>query len=160
MERVWGAGRGGARAAWRAMIAALFLAAACASCAPLPEAEPIGVACTATDGDTLRCGEERIRLLGIDAPELGGRCRQGRVCVDGDADAARAALAAALRQAQDGGPLTIRRMGKDRYGRTLGAVMAADGDLSCAQLARGVAVYVRRWDERRVVARACPHLVR
>jgi endonuclease YncB( thermonuclease family) len=28
--------------------------------------------CHAIDGDTLRCGEERIRLVGIDAPELPG----------------------------------------------------------------------------------------
>ena len=28
--------------------------------------------CTVTDGDTVRCNGERIRLLGIDAPELPG----------------------------------------------------------------------------------------
>ena len=28
------------------------------------------LACTATDGDTLRCGNERIRLWSLDAPEL------------------------------------------------------------------------------------------
>lgn len=35
--------------------------------------------CTVTDGDTIRCNGERIRLLGIDTPELPGHCRQGRV---------------------------------------------------------------------------------
>lgn len=33
--------------------------------------------CTVTDGDTLRCGSEWIRLLGIDALELPGHCRSG-----------------------------------------------------------------------------------
>lgn len=31
----------------------------------------------AIDGDTLRCGRERIRLLGTDAPELPGHCQRG-----------------------------------------------------------------------------------
>jgi endonuclease YncB( thermonuclease family) len=30
---------------------------------------PLAV-CVAVDGDTLRCGSERVRLLGIDAPEI------------------------------------------------------------------------------------------
>ncbi|MGC1270186.1 MAG: hypothetical protein WA842_06275 [Croceibacterium sp.] len=58
----------------------LALALACASCAP-PPAVAVDAACSVTDGDTIRCGDERIRLLGIDAPEMGGRCREGRVCV-------------------------------------------------------------------------------
>ena len=59
------------------------LALACASCAPLPAPEPLNQPCTVTDGDTIRCGDERIRLLAIDAPEMGGRCRKGRQCVAG-----------------------------------------------------------------------------
>ena len=35
--------------------------------APALVATPLGP-CTVTDGDTLRCGEERLRLTGIDAP--------------------------------------------------------------------------------------------
>jgi endonuclease YncB( thermonuclease family) len=31
------------------------------------------LACTVTDGDTLRCGQERIRIWGLDAPELSQR---------------------------------------------------------------------------------------
>ena len=49
------------------MVAALLLAAAV----------------TVVDGDTLKIDGERIRLLGIEAPEIHG-CRQGRVCVPGD----------------------------------------------------------------------------
>ena len=46
--------------------------------------------CTATDGDSLNCNGERIRLLGIDAPEFS--CPRGRKCVAGDPRAAKAYL--------------------------------------------------------------------
>lgn len=130
----------------------IVLAILCASCAPLPEAEPLAAPCTATDGDTLRCGEERVRLLGIDAPETAGHCREGRICVPGDPIAA----TRSLRNAIEGQPLAIRRIGKDRYGRTLALVSAGGVDLSCHQLAGGHAVYVEKWDNRRAVARTCP----
>lgn len=48
------------------------------------------------DGDSLRCGNVRVRLLGIDAPEL-HRCPRWRVCVAGDGRAAKASLRLALR---------------------------------------------------------------
>lgn len=141
------------------MIAALFLACT-GTCVPLPPppAEPLQ-ACTATDGDTIRCGDERIRLLGIDTPEMPGHCRKGRTCVAGDPLAARRALVEGMAL----GALTVRRTGRDRYGRTLGLVEAtrADGrviNLSCRQIERGGAAYVRNWDDRRMVARACPAL--
>lgn len=110
--------------------------------------------CRAVDGDTLRCAGERIRLLGIDAPELPGHCRPGRQCVAGDAQAATRSLAAAI-----GGALTIERVGVDRYGRTLAMVAGAGGDLSCHQLRAGAAVYKAQWDNGLRVARACPAAV-
>jgi micrococcal nuclease len=30
--------------------------------------------CRAVDGDTLACGSARVRVVGLDAPELRGRC--------------------------------------------------------------------------------------
>lgn len=130
------------------MIAALLL---CASCAPIPEPVPLAAACSVTDGDTLRCGEEKVRLLAIDSPELPGHCRPGRVCVEGDPEAATAALERALA----GRTLTIQRFGRDRYGRTLAIVRADGANLSCAQIASGSAVYVEKWDKRGVVGREC-----
>ena len=105
-----------------------------------------------TDGDTIRCGEERIRLIAIDAPEMPGHCRAGRECVGGDPFAS----AEALRGAMASGPLAIRRFGQDRYGRTLAMVEAGGVDLSCAQIESGHAEYVERWDNGRAVARSCP----
>jgi micrococcal nuclease len=110
---------------------------------------------TVTDGDTLRCGEERIRLIGIDAPELPGHCRRGRICAPGDPWASKRSLEGAIH-----GRVTIRRFGTDRYGRTLAMVSVNGRDLSCHQLATGSAIYVSRWDNGGVVAAACPNLAR
>ena len=120
------------------MILAIVVALTCA---------PIAI-----DGDTIRCGHERIRLLGIDAPEMPGHCRPGRICVDGDPYASRANLARLL----SARPLTIERKGTDRYGRTIALVNAGGRDLSCGQLAAGRAVYVRKWDDAGALASFCP----
>lgn len=97
--------------------------------------------CSAVDGDTLRCGRERIRLIGIDAPEMPGHCRPGRLCAVGDPFASRDSLANALFA-----PIVIERIGRDRYGRTLAFVSAGGEDLSCVQLRRGQARYRSDWD--------------
>jgi len=105
-----------------------------------------------TDGDTIRCAGERIRLIGIDAPELPGHCRAGRDCAPGDPFASRRALVATLRF----GPVTYQPIVRDRYGRTVAIVWAGRQNLSCWQLARKQARYVARWDNGRVIRRACP----
>jgi len=94
-------------------------------CAPL----------TVTDGDSLRCGKLRVRLIGIDAPEMPGSCRLGRQCVQGDPYAARYYLVLLTRA-------TIRCTpeGQDRYGRTLARCTANGVDLSCAMIRSGHAV--------------------
>ncbi|MFN6935823.1 MAG: thermonuclease family protein [Tsuneonella sp.] len=141
---------GGRRNAVQIMIGPLALA--CASCAPsLPPAEPLNASCTVTDGDTLRCGAERIRLLAIDAPEKPGSCRPGRECAPGDPFASKAALEAAIA----GRSLTIARAGKDQYGRTLAVVYADRVSTSCTQLHGGHAIYVRKWDRNGAVDREC-----
>lgn len=63
------------------------------------------------DGDTIIIERERMRIVGIDAPELRGRCaRESRLAI-----AARAKLITALNSQ----PVTITRIGYDRFGRTL-----------------------------------------
>ena len=69
------------------------------------------LACRAVDGDSLRCGRERVRIIGIYAAELhepGGQLAKRR-------------LEARLAQ----GPLSLERRGRDRYGRTLAAAFVA-----------------------------------
>lgn len=101
---------------------------------------PLILACatpSATDGDTLRCANAGpVRLLAIDAPELPGHCRRGRVCTPGDAVASKAALAGLIAR----GPVICTPAGRDRYRRILARCSAAGADLSCAMVAGGFAV--------------------
>lgn len=67
-----------------------------------------GEDCRAIDGDTLRCGRERVRIKGIYAPELrepGGREARQR-----------------LQERLQAGELRIERAGRDRYGRSVGTL--------------------------------------
>ena len=102
------------------------------------------------DGDTLRCGGTRLRLLGIDAPELHG-CPRYRTCVEGDGEASRQSLRAALAY----GRLHYRVVTTDRFGRLVVLVWAGRVNLSCWQLQQGQAVYKSNWDNGRLVAQAC-----
>ncbi|RIV87514.1 thermonuclease family protein [Aurantiacibacter zhengii] len=111
------------------------------------------LSCSVTDGDTIRCGDERIRITGIDAPETRA-CRQGRTCVPGDGHASTRAMEAAV----EGKRLTIVRLGRDRYGRTLGVVYADGENVACTQLAAGQAFYIERWDDDGLVAADCPQV--
>lgn len=132
-----------------------FVLLSVTGCAPAvaDHGEQLG-ACTITDGDTIRCGDERIRLLAIDTPEMPGHCRRGRRCVEGDPHAAKRGL----EQLTAGAALTITRVGEDRYGRTLGLVRADGADLSCHQLEVGHAEYRKDWDNGGRVAAICPEV--
>jgi len=91
----------------------------------------------AVDGDTLRCrGFVLVRLTGIDAPEMPGHCRAGRVCTPGDGPASRASLARWIKL----GPVTCIARGRDRYGRQLAACASGGHDLACLQIGSGRAV--------------------
>jgi len=105
--------------------------------------------CYVIDGDTIRCGAERIRLLGIDAPELHG-CPPNRVCAPGDGQASKRSL-----QAMMGGRISVQRVGHDRYGRTLAQVYVDGRNVACEQIRRGQAVYVAKWDNGGLLAQEC-----
>lgn len=142
-----------------AMIGVLAMAVApiSAGAAPAPREPAYDSAatnCRVVDGDTLHCDGGRIRLLGIDAPELPGHCVQGRDCAPGDPYESSRSLGDAM---GDGASLRIAIVGTDRYGRTLAMVKGAKGDLSCWQLEHGQAIYKPRWDNGRLVASACPN---
>jgi endonuclease YncB( thermonuclease family) len=102
------------------------------------------------DGDTIRCGGERVRLLGIDAPELHG-CPRYRQCVAGDP----VASTLSLRQAIAGGRVRYRMIKRDRYGRAVAVVEAGGLNLSCWQVQQGQAEYVAKWDDGGVIANSC-----
>jgi micrococcal nuclease len=76
------------------------------------------------DGDTIRCGNERIRIVNIDAPEMPGspKCQDRRRsyawCDFRLAYRSRDALRAYLARGQ----VIINRQGVDRFGRTLASI--------------------------------------
>lgn len=88
------------------------------------------------DGDTFKCDGRRIRLQGIDAPELDGHCRPGRQCAPGDGNASKDSLSALVGNAA----VQCRATDTDSYGRTVARCTAGDKDLSCAQLDAGQAI--------------------
>lgn len=93
------------------------------------------------DGDTIDCGSRRVRLHGIDAPELPGHCRPGRQCSPGDPYAS----TESLRSLIGGQTLSCRQTDIDHYGRTVARCSANEVDLSCAQIDGGHAVRRYGW---------------
>ena len=110
--------------------------------------------CSVIDGDTIRCGGERIRLTGIDAPELGACRPRGRRCVSGDGEASTRSLQELIGRGQ----VRIVRLGFDRYRRTLAVVYVNGINVACEQISRGQAYFRAQWDEQGYLARDCPAL--
>jgi micrococcal nuclease len=93
------------------------------------------------DGDSLRTPSgERIRVKGIDTPEIKGACAYERRL----AAAAREFAAGQLRRAER---VTLVRHGQDKYGRTLAYVLVDGKDLGNEMVSRGLA---RVWTGRRL----------
>ncbi|MFQ5507958.1 MAG: thermonuclease family protein [Leptospirillia bacterium] len=99
---------------------------------------------TVTDGDTVEIDGHRIRLQGIDAPELAQQCtveRNAYLC----GERARAVLSDLIAQ---GDGVVCDVDGYDYYGRFLGVCRAADGaDLNREMVRRGWALAYRRFSE-------------
>lgn len=86
------------------------------------------------DGDTIIVQGEHIRIEGINAPELKGKCREESV----RALRARSRLMKLIESAQ----IDIDRDGFDRYRRTLATVSVAGTDLGHVLMREGLA---RKW---------------
>ena len=88
-------------------------------------------ACTAVDGDTIQCSAERVRIMGLDAPEMRARC----------AEESRLAIAATARLREllaDG--VTLQPHRRDRNGRLLAVVLDREGnDLALILIREGLA---------------------
>jgi endonuclease YncB( thermonuclease family) len=87
--------------------------------------------CRAVDGDTLACGDERVRIMGLDAPEMHGRCpaeiRLSRAARD------RMAVLVA-------GGVSLQPHGRDRYRRLLAVVLDRQGgDVAAVLIREGLA---------------------
>lgn len=91
------------------------------------------------DGDSIRCENigKQVRLAGIDAPEMPGKCRPGRKCAPGNGQVAKRMLERILAK----GLVYITPAGRDRYGRIIARVKIGRIDASCEMVKRGQAVY-------------------
>ena len=111
----------------RCCSSSLFAAAAvvAALLEPLPPA--LSGRATVADGDTLRLGDERIRLIGLDAPEL------DQTCIDADGAAwpcGRELEPIGCASSSTADAVQLRRpKDRDRYGRYLGRCTVGGDDL-------------------------------
>nr|WP_225169086.1 thermonuclease family protein [Ensifer sp. IC4062] len=132
-------------------LALLSIGAYVAAKLPPPEqtvtAELQGVA-TASDGDSLRLNGRRIRLEGIDAPEIGQTCRRGEATWDCGGEARER-----LKMLISGLATACRLHGHDRYGRDLGVCAAGQRDLGREMVLSGYAVSYGRYQNEEDVAR-------
>lgn len=86
------------------------------------------------DGDSLVIAGERIRLFGIDAPELGQRCdTSGRDWACG------VWAKAALTKIVGSGVLACEALDQDRYGRTVARCRVSGRDVGAAMVRAGAA---------------------
>lgn len=83
------------------------------------------------DGDTFWLSGEKMRLFGVDTPEMDGRCQKER-------DLSQAATGH-LQLLLSSGIIAITRHGQDDFGRTLVEVDTQAGPVGPSLLARGVA---------------------
>jgi micrococcal nuclease len=135
------------------LIAASYGCAKGSSGATPSSADLVTATCSVVDGDTLKCDNgQRLRLNGIDAPELPGHCAAYRHCAPGDPYASTFALESLLFRGNH--VVQYRILKTDHYGRAVVEAYSANVDLSCAQLAASQAIYKPQWDEQRLVA-AC-----
>lgn len=100
------------------------------------------IACTdpqVHDGDTLRCGNERVRLFGVDAPEV----RRGQTPAEPFAYDARDELIRLTR-----GRVGCRFVDRDRYGRFVGKCWSSmTPDVNAAVIRSGFATEYRRYSK-------------
>lgn len=97
---------------------------------------PIGGTARASDGDSLRLGDSRVRLVGLDAPELAQTCRDaaGRDWPCGRSARDR------LAQLLSTGAADCRPEGKDQYDRLLARCFVSGRDVGEVLVAEGLAV--------------------
>lgn len=101
-----------------------------------PAPPPVEGRATAVDGDTIRIGGQRIRLLDIDAPELEQTCQDGEGKDWRCGETARREMIGLLAD----GPLSCAPSGRDVYGRTLAHCMSGANDIGEAMVKAGLAV--------------------
>ena len=95
------------------------------------------------DGDTIDVGAVRVRLHGIDAPEGGQRCANGR----GGAWRCGDEAAQRMRDLVEGAPISCDALGRDQYGRVIAVCHVRGVDVGGQLVEEGLAWAFRRFSE-------------
>ncbi|MEO5805260.1 thermonuclease family protein [Devosia sp.] len=132
-------------------MAAIVILAGCAFIASLLEPPPAELSgrISASDGDSFHYGADRIRLLGIDAPELAQSCKRADGAVWPCGRVARDRLAALL-----SAKITCAQDGQDRFGRYLATCQSANRDIGAIMVSEGLAVSSDNYGQEEMAARA------
>lgn len=143
--------------AWRTWLGIALLIGAVAVYAILPEApfSPDGPALTGSvervaDGDTIEIAGQRIRLLGLDAPETKQTCG---TAAGGSWECGRIA-AERMRELTRGRSLSCRPEGHDKYARLLAVCLDGKSDIAEVLVGEGLAVATDRYRAAEAGARA------
>jgi len=118
---------------WRVVGVALLTIAL--GCAGGSAADVIEGPATVTDGDTIRVGDTRIRLHGIDAPETSQTCN----AAGGGTWACGTEATKALRFATTGHDVSCRPVTLNRYGRTVARCFDGTNDIQADMVRQGLA---------------------
>ena len=122
---------------WACLLAPLAVSAAALAqtAGPPPAGSPIpGSPATVIDGDTIRIGQVRYRLYGIDAPEKSQKCRK-----NGADWACGLAATAYLKQLVGHRAVACESRGQDRYNRVVAICRTGETDLNRAMVRAGLA---------------------
>lgn len=115
-----------------------------------PAPAPVSGRARASDGDSFRLGDDRVRLLGLDAPELAQDCTDAAGKSWPCGRAARDRMAELLAS----GPVDCRPEDTDQFGRLLATCSVSGRDLGSAMVADGLATSAGRYfDEERTARR-------
>ncbi len=106
-----------------------------------PDAPDLTGPVRVVDGDTIRLGEHRIRLHGIDAPESDQACLDAQGASWACGDAATERLAAMI----GSDPVQCLERDIDRYQRIVGECFSGGSNLNAALVAEGFAFAYRRY---------------
>lgn len=130
-----------ARPAGRSAMPRVIYGGEAPGAAPQPDGGPFAIRATVVDGDTLASSGGRLRLTGIDAPEMAQLCER-----DGVAYRCGEQARAAMGRIVGDGALTCASIGVDRYDRRVVRCVNRDGqDIAATLVAEGWARAYRQY---------------